>query len=122
MTNYKDVEEGKLVAILSYFLVGIIWFFADEKMKKNEFVKFHVKQSLVLLIFSVIVWVIQAIVSVIITAIAVVTFGLGSVLFVIPMLIGLIPLIFWIFGLIYSIQGVEKEIPLIGKFEKNFTF
>jgi len=44
----KDVEQGKACAILAYFFVGIIWFFVDEKLKKNEFAKFHAKQAMIL--------------------------------------------------------------------------
>ena len=50
----KEIEEGKAAAVLSYLLIGIIWYFVDEKMKKNSYVKFHVQQAIVLIIASVI--------------------------------------------------------------------
>lgn len=104
----KSIEEGKVCAILAYLLVGIIWFFADEKMKKNAFVKHHVKQGLVLLI----VWV-------------------GGLI-----VLGIIPIIGWIIlpfyqiamlvlmilGIINSAQGTQKELPVIGQFGKKFSF
>lgn len=48
-------ENEKACAILSYLVVGIIWYLLDEKLKNNSLVKFHVKQSLVLIIFSIII-------------------------------------------------------------------
>jgi len=116
----NSVDEGKAVAVLSYLLIGIIWFFADDKMRKNSFAKFHVQQALVLLIFSIAIAVLNAILGVIIGVISLVTLGLGSVLVIIPTLIALIPLVFWIFGVVYSLQGAEKELPIIGKFGKKF--
>ena len=59
----KDVSEGMACAILAYILIGIIWFFVDDKMKKNKFVKFHVKQALVLLVVSIILSIIGAILT-----------------------------------------------------------
>jgi len=29
----KDIADGKICAILAYLLIGIIWYFVDEKMK-----------------------------------------------------------------------------------------
>ncbi|MCD4706014.1 hypothetical protein K8R61_02945, partial [bacterium] len=51
-SNNSEIKQGKVCAMLAYLLIGVIWYFADEKMGKNNFVKFHVKQGLVLLILS----------------------------------------------------------------------
>ncbi len=108
-TNSNDVESGKVCAILAYFLVGIIWFLVDEKMKKNNFAKFHVKQSLVLLIFSVIINVVGTIIPII-----------GW--FIILPLGSLLTLVLFIFGIVYSAKGEQKELPLIGQFGEHFKF
>ncbi|MFH1427578.1 MAG: DUF4870 domain-containing protein [Patescibacteria group bacterium] len=103
----KNSTEGKLCAILAYLLVGIIWYFADEKMKKNEFVKFHVKQALVLLIFSL----------------------AGSIVLGMTFILAwLIPLyqvaifIILVVGIINANNGDKKELPIIGKFASIFKF
>ncbi|MFH1822862.1 MAG: hypothetical protein ABH830_04125 [Patescibacteria group bacterium] len=103
----KNSTEGKLCAILAYLLVGIIWYFADEKMKKNEFVKFHVKQALVLLIFSL----------------------AGSIVLGMTFILAwLIPLyqvaifIILVVGIINANNGDKKELPIIGKFASMFKF
>ncbi|MBT3298083.1 hypothetical protein HN385_04105 [archaeon] len=119
MATKKEVEDGKICALLSYLIIGIIWYFVDDKMKKNQFAKFHTQQSLVLVLFSVIVSILNSILSAIITVIAVVTMGVGSVLMIIPLLISFIPMVFWIMGIVYSLQGKEKELPWIGQYGKK---
>lgn len=105
----KDVETGKACAILAYLLVGIIWYFADDKMKKNGFAKFHTKQGLVLLITSIIISIAGTIIPFI-----------GW--FVILPLGQLFVLVLLIFGIINAANGKEKDLPLIGKFAEKFEF
>ena len=106
----KDVEQGKLCAFLMYlFPIGLIWFLVDEKMKKNAFAKFHLKQSIVLLITAVILNVAGGIIPI-----------LGW--FIILPLGGLFTFILWIIGIINSLSGNEKKLPIIGKFADKFDF
>jgi uncharacterized membrane protein len=107
----KSVESGngKAIAVLSYILVGIIWYFIDEKAKNNSFAKFHVKQALVLFIFSIVIDIVGSIIP-----------FLGK--FIILPLGNLLVLVLWIFGIVYSLNGQEKELPIIGKFAENFKF
>lgn len=109
--NNKEVEDGKVCAILSYFLIGIIWFLVDDKMKKNKFVKYHVKQSLILIVASI--------------ALSIV----NTILLFVPVIGWLIILVanififvLWILGIVYSARGEEKELPLIGQFAKHLNF
>lgn len=100
----KSVEEGKVCAILAWiFPVGLIWYLVDEKMKKNEFAKFHVQQSLVLAIVSVLVNVVGGIVP-LIGWFLIIPFG------------NLIIFILWIIGIIGAASGTKKELPVIGKY------
>jgi hypothetical protein len=46
-TKPKEFENKLAVSILAYLLIGIIWYFVDEDAKKDEFVKFHVQQGIV---------------------------------------------------------------------------
>ncbi|MFP4119376.1 MAG: DUF4870 domain-containing protein [Candidatus Woesearchaeota archaeon] len=98
-------DNSKLVAILSYFLVGIIWYFADEKMKKNELAKFHTKQALFLILGAVAVGI------------------LGMMLVSIPLIgwfltiiLQVALLILWILGLIKAAEGKREPIPLVGQY------
>lgn len=117
----KEVEEGKAVAVLSYILVGIVWYFADERMKKNYFAKFHVKQGLVLLIAAVAYSIALGILfSIVFFPIRIMGFGWG--IWYILSILYYVPLVFVIIGIINALNGKEKELPLIGHFAKNFKF
>ena len=103
-------DNGKICAILAWFFpIGLIWYFVDEKVKKNSLAGFHVKQSLVLVISSIIINFVGGIVPII-----------GW--FIILPIGNLIIFIFWIIGLISAISGNEKELPVIGQFGKKFKF
>lgn len=106
----KETENGKVCAILAWiFPIGLIWYLVDEKMKKNKFAGFHVKQSLILFIAAVIINVIGSIIPV-----------LGW--FIILPIGNLIVFVFFLIGIIKAIQGEEKELPVIGKFGEKFKF
>jgi len=117
-TSKGGSDNGTACAILSYFLVGIIWFFADENMRKNSFAKFHVKQALVLLIVDVIAWVAVSILWTIFAWMPV-FWILGSL---ISTLVWLAILVLLIIGIIYSATGKEKALPVIGGFADKFSF
>lgn len=101
-------ENGKTAGILAYLLVGIIWFFADEKIKRDEFAKFHVKQSLVLLIISIGGYIILGLIPV-----------LG---WIIMPFFGLATFAFAVLGIINAAQGQKKELPFIGGYASKLKF
>ena len=104
-------ENSKICAILSYVLVGIIWYFVDDTMRSNSFVKFHVKQALVLLIVSVLFMFVSAILIFI------------PILGWLVIFVGNLALIaLWIFGLYHSATDKETELPVIGQFAEKLTF
>lgn len=103
----SDKSNEKICAILSYLLIGLIWFAVDEKVRKSSFAKYHVKQGLVLLILDLIIW-----------AISNVPF-IGW--FIAPILwIGFI--ILMIIGIINAANNSEKPLPLIGQYASIFKF
>ena len=117
----QEIEEGKAPAALSYLLIGIIWFFADEKMKKNSFVKFHVKQSLVLLIAAVAYSIALGIVSsILFFPFGMMGFGFG--LWYILSILYYVPVVWVVLGIINVLNGSERELPIIGHFAKHFKF
>ena len=117
-----DIDDGKVCAVLAYFLVGIIWFFVDDKMKKNNFVKHHVKQAIVLMIVSIVYSIVLSILLGILVfplmflgAVGMIVMGVFSLLYWIPPIIG-------IFGIVHAVQGNTKDLPVIGKFAKKLKF
>jgi len=103
----KDIEQGKTCAILSYLLIGIIWYFADDKMRKNAFAKYHVKQGLVLLIVWVVIWIIS-----------IPLFFLFWLFWIIEIVL----LVLMILGIINAVNNKKAPLPIIGQFAKIFTF
>ena len=116
----KEIEEGKIVAILSYLLVGILWFFIDEEMKKNSFVKFHVKQGLALVIigfsFSILISILFGMVGFMMVNLSFMVLGGLS------QIINLGLLVLSVMGIISAINGTKKELPWIELITKKLTF
>lgn len=102
MEQHKNIAMG----VLAYLgpLVIVLYVTA----KDDPFVKFHIKQGLVLLAIEVIVW-----------ALGVMGFWR---LWMLLNLINLGTLILAIIGIINAVQGSEKELPLVGKFSRYFKF
>lgn len=107
-TDKSTGENTKACAALSYLLVGIIWYFADEQMKKNKFCRFHAKQGLAFLIVAI----------------------AGNIVLSMLIFIGWILIPVWqlamlvlvIIGVINSINGKEAYLPVIGKLGDKFNF
>ena len=93
------------IAILSY--IGPLVIVSYAVAKDDPFVKFHIKQGLVLFAIEVAVWM------------------LGMIMWPLMMLLSLVNLatiILSIIGIINAVQGREKELPLVGQFSRHFTF
>ncbi len=104
-----DIEQNKVMAILSYFsLLVLVPIFAAPTSK---FARFHANQGLLLLIVEVAWWIIQIILTVIIYAIS---WRLGF-LTIILSLVNIPILILVILGIVNAANGKAKELPLIGK-------
>jgi len=108
----KKNDNSKAVSILSYLLIGIIWYFADKTVQNDKSVKFHVKQGIVLIIF----WIIWSIL------LSTIFFGTFYFMWGLLNLLSLVPLVFLVIGIINAANNNQKPLPLIGGFAKNFTF
>jgi uncharacterized membrane protein len=98
-------DEGRVIAAISYITwIGWIIAFLINMEKKNDYAKYHFRQSLLVLL----IWIV------------------GWLVFWIPVLgwiLAIICVVLWVFGLVYAIQGEKKPIPLIGQYaEKWFEF
>ena len=93
------------MAILAY--LGILVIVSYVVAKEDPFVKFHIKQGLVLLVLVIAVW------------------FLGMLiwpLFPLLSLVNLVIFILAIVGIINAAKGKEKELPFVGQFSKYFSF
>ncbi|MCA9486422.1 MAG: DUF4870 domain-containing protein [Candidatus Woesearchaeota archaeon] len=108
----KKENKDQLVSILSYFLVGIIWFFADSEVQ-SRITRFHSKQALNLFVVSIGLSVLSGLLTIL-------TLGLFAL---VAWAFKLFILVLWVLGLINAINQTEKEVPIVGQFaEKYLTY
>lgn len=115
--NSVDVSENPgssnqkgnqtLMGVLAY--LGILILVPYFMAKGNPFVKFHIKQGLVLVVAELIIWVLRSM------------FWSYS-MFSLMQLLNLAVVVFVIIGIMNVVQGKEKELPLIGYFSRYFSF
>ena len=99
----ENQNNNKLMAILAY--IGPLVIVSYLVAKDDPFVKFHIKQGLVLLVIHVIVWVLMMNM-----------YGFWSII----RLVNLATLILAIIGIINVTKNEEKELPIVGSLAKNF--
>jgi len=95
-------DNKTLMGILAY--IGPLVIIPFLTSKEDAFVKFHIKQGLVLLVIEIAIMVI------------------GNMMWFLYPVIGIINialLILSIFGIVNVIQGKEKEVPVVGHFSKH---
>lgn len=99
----NPANNRTLMGILAY--LGPLVIVALILGKHDPFVKFHVKQGLVVLCLEAIVWI------------------LSSIMWPLWMLLSLINLaaiILSVVGIVNVVQGKEKELPLVGSLARHF--
>lgn len=103
----EKVVKGKntSMAILAY-IIFFIPLLTDAK--KDPFVKYHVKQGLVIFIFWIIIWILG--------------YFIPWQLWIIDRLLNLAGFVLMIIGIIAASRGEEKPLPIIGKFGEQFKF
>jgi len=101
----KPVQKNMAMAILAYIgpLVVVSYLVA----KDDPFVKFHIKQGLVLIVIEMVVWFL----------------GMGLYAFwMIYNIVNLATFVLSILGIINVVHGKEKNLPLVGELSRYFTF
>lgn len=103
--------DNKTLSIVSYItLFGWLISFIIGKEKSSSFLKYHLKQSLGLVIFSIVLFIIL---NILLMATKIGILGI----------LGCIPLVLMIIGIINAANDVEKPLPIIGKMvEDKFSF
>jgi uncharacterized membrane protein len=97
----KNVPMGVLAYLGPLVIVSYII------AKGDSFVKFHIKQGLVIFVVEAAVWILGMF--------------LHPLWFLLS-LINLASLVFAVIGIINVVNGREKELPYIGQYSKYFTF
>ncbi len=107
MEETPKVETPKkapvnIMAVISY--IGPLCLIPILTKEKDEFVRFHAKQGLILFIGEVATWLIV---------------GLVPILWVLVNLVNIVWLVLSIIGIVNVTKGEKKEIPVVGKFAKQ---
>ncbi len=97
----QEIEAGKAMAIISYFIFFIPLLVEDAK--NNKFAMYHTEQAILLLIANLAAGIITA-----------VTCGIGGILY-------FAVIAFYIIGIINAVQGQAKPLPLIGQYGEKFN-
>ncbi|OQA52331.1 MAG: Chloroplast import component protein (Tic20) [candidate division WS2 bacterium ADurb.Bin280] len=96
----KNVGMGVLCYLGILVLIPLL-----TEAKNDPFVKFHIKQGLVLLIFAVIINVVLAI--------PVLGWIIGAIGWIISVYLMIV-------GIINVVNGEEKQLPILGQYGENF--
>jgi uncharacterized membrane protein len=99
------VHNNTLMGVLSY--LGPLVIISYALAKNDPFVKFHVKQGLVVFAIEIALWIIGMIVP---------------MFYIIISLVNLGTLILSILGIINVIQNKQEPLPVVGAYSKYFTF
>lgn len=93
-------NEGKNIAMIAYItIIGLIIAFVMNNEKKNEFARFHIRQSLGLALSGLALGII----------------GMIPILGWIVYFVGIFILLYmWIVGLMNAINSKEKTVPFLG--------
>lgn len=99
--DQQTINEGKTMAIVSYlFVIGLLIAFLVNNDKKNEFVKFHIGQSIR-------VWILSIALSILLFIMAMMGVGFLGILRWVPLALAIL-------GVINASQGKVEKLPLIG--------
>lgn len=106
-TEVTNDVPGKNIAIISYLtVVGLVIAFVMNNEKKEPFARFHIRQSL----------------GIVLTSLALGIVNIIPILGWIISIVGFFVLLYmWIVGLLNATNGKEKVVPILGdKFEEWF--
>ena len=95
-----DAEKYRGMAVIAY-IVFFVPLLTDAK--DNAYVKFHVKQGLMVLLTSIAVSVVGSILP-FLGWFLIIPFG------------SLFTLVIWVMGVLNAINGEQKELPIVGKY------
>ena len=95
-------EQVNIMAVISY--IGPLCLIPILTKEKNEFVKYHAKQGLILFVGEVAAWLIASLVP---------------ALWALVNLVNIVWLVLSIIGIVNVTKGEKKEIPVVGKFAKQ---
>ena len=98
----KEQEDKKLFAFLATFLSIIGFVIALIAKRKDKYVMYYAKQSLVIFIIGVVAGILGNLIDWIPIIGMIIKFALGVLVFIV-----------WLLSWIYALSGEQKEIPIV---------
>ncbi|NYZ73959.1 DUF4870 domain-containing protein [Candidatus Micrarchaeota archaeon] len=121
-------DETKLFGALCYIPIFAISLIVSllillTERKENKFLKFHATQSLIFMVVSAVVVITLFVIMWFGTVVvSMVTYGIGGLVCCgLEALMLLAYLVIWLFLAWQAYQGIEYEIPVIGKFARKYV-
>lgn len=111
----QETETGldeDVAAALSYvlgFLTGLVLFLVETK---NEYVRFHAAQSMVVFGGLFVVSVVLSLIQMVVSFIDVIGFLLGALFGLLNLVLGLVGFVLWVYLVVRTYQGADPRIPI----------
>ncbi len=103
-THNNSQDNKTLMAVLAY--IGPLVIISYLSAKDDPFVKFHIKQGLVLFVIEVVIWLVGQ---------------MFWPFWIFLNIVNLATLILSIIGILNAVHKKEKELPLVGHLSKHFS-
>lgn len=107
----NTADNKTIMAVVAYILFFIPLLTDD---KKDPFIRYHVRQGLILFILAVIIWIFNGMIY------SIFPFGMWYFARMISWVLNLAVLIFFILGVKNALSHKEEPLPIIGKFAEKF--
>lgn len=121
-------DDTKLFGALCYIPIMAIGLIVSllvllTERKENKFLKFHATQSLIFMVVSGAVFICLAIVIWVASLVlGMITYGIGSMCMCVVWLALIVAYaVMWFFLAWQAYQGIEYEIPVVGKFARKYV-
>ena len=114
--NINDVQDNKVMAVLSY--IGILCLIPIFGAKDSKYAQYHASQGLTLCLFNLAYTIVIAIIKgILLNVLPWTMLGVYSAISMILSLGYIAFVVFAIMGIINAAQGRTKELPIIGKID-----
>ncbi|MGA2409027.1 MAG: DUF4870 domain-containing protein [Candidatus Binataceae bacterium] len=118
MDGETIVRDNKPIAALTYLfglITGIV-FLNVEPYNRDDYVRFHARQSIVFSVACIVLWVILSV------FIAILPGGLGRLLAFIGRIVAFLLAVFWLFLMYKALRGERYRIPELSNWTDSFGF
>jgi len=107
----KTADNKIIMAVVAYILFFVPLLTED---KKDPFVRYHVRQGLILFILGVVIWIFNGMIY------NIFPFGMWGFARMISWILNLAVFVLFILGVINALGHKEEPLPIIGKFAEKF--